>query len=329
MLLRVKKRAKSCKSNGVLIFDYDFIAAISEPRYSWLMSIFSPGGFKSLGTKRTEKEKQAEELHVPEEAHAAAEEETLVFACPQDGCVKVYQRLSSLEKHLSLEKCTRSLEKRTLLDLAKLGYKSHLEEGEGCISIAAAVTVSKEASADLSIQEGWALKCAKKAYRFNEQQKAYLDAKFAIGQTTGRKLDGDVVSRDMRRAQGTDGVRLFKVSEFLTPQQISSYFSRLAAKVRQQIPDDADIQASEEEENFARARETVISITLQHPITYDQYNICAKSKDGSLEGLKLGMLQNICQKLELEVPPKPIRRKKLYTDLLDDVVASCTCQLRG
>ena len=52
----------------------------------------------------------------------------------------------------------------------------------------------------------------------------------------------------MRRALGTDGVRLFKVSEFLALQQITSYFSCLAAKVRQQIPDDANKQACQGEE---------------------------------------------------------------------------------
>ena len=118
---------------------------------------------------------------------------------------------------------------------------------------------------------------------------------------------------------------LFKVSEFLTPQQITSYFSRLAAKGSQQIPDDANIQACQEEENFAWAREVVTSITLQHPITYDQYDICAM-KDGSLERLKLAMLQNICKELRLEVPQKPIRRKALYLELLHKGVASCSCE---
>lgn len=77
------------------------------------------------------------------------------------------------------------------------------------------------------------------------------------------------------------------------------------------------------------ARETILSITLQHPITYDQYDICAMAKGGSLERLKLGMLQNICRQLELEVSPKPVRRKALYVDLLKKAVINCTCQLRG
>jgi len=54
-----------------------------------------------------------------------------------------------------------------LFDLAKLGYKSRLEEGVACISITAAITVPKETAADQRIREGWALKCTKKAYRFN------------------------------------------------------------------------------------------------------------------------------------------------------------------
>ena len=156
------------------------------------------------------------------------------------------QRLSSLEKHLSLEKCTKSLEKRSLLDLAKLGYKSRLEEGTTSqVILSASFRDTREAtSGEVEVKEGWALKPSKKAYRFNQNQRDYLNAKFTIGQTSGRKLDGDIVSREMRRARGPDGVRLFKVSEFLTQQQCTSYFSRLAAKVRRQTSDDAEIQAS-------------------------------------------------------------------------------------
>lgn len=73
------------------------------------------------------------------------------------------------------------------------------------------------------VEEGWALKETKKSHRFNETQKAYLEAKFNIGQATGRKLDGETVAREMRRSTGPDGNRLFRVSEFLTAQQVSSF----------------------------------------------------------------------------------------------------------
>ena len=99
--LATQKHVKTM-SNGAL--SLIFIAPISdlEPSYSWLTSTISPGGFKSVGTKRAEKKKKAEVL--PENVQGATKEATSVFSCPQDGCVKVFQRLSSLEKHLSLEK---------------------------------------------------------------------------------------------------------------------------------------------------------------------------------------------------------------------------------
>ena len=50
-------------------------------------------------------------------------ETTAVYSCPQNGCVRVFQRPSALEKHLSLEKCRQSLERHLLMDLAKMGYK--------------------------------------------------------------------------------------------------------------------------------------------------------------------------------------------------------------
>ena len=64
--------------------------------------------------------------------------------------------------------------------------------------------------------EGWALKQEKKAYRFNDQQRKYLEEKFKIGQESGMKLDAEAVAKEMRRARGSNGERLFKVSEFLT-----------------------------------------------------------------------------------------------------------------
>ena len=141
-----------------------------------------------------------EQVHDPTDN---TNESSSVFTCPQDGFVKVFQRLSSLEKHLSLEKCTKSLEKRSLLDLAKLDYKSRLEEGTTSQVISFAST-----SGEVEVKEGWALKPSKKAYRFNQNQRDYLNAKFTIGQTSGRKLDGDIVSREMRRAQGPKSIRV-------------------------------------------------------------------------------------------------------------------------
>ena len=92
------------------------------------------------------------------------------YPCPQDVCIRVFQRISSLERHLSFEKCTTSLERLSLLDLAKTEYASILREGVApmptLLSTVTRTTISSAA------QEGWALRKTKKAYRFNEKKQS-------------------------------------------------------------------------------------------------------------------------------------------------------------
>jgi hypothetical protein len=76
------------------------------------------------------------------------------------------------------------------------------------------------------------LRASNKTYRFIEEKNDYLLAKFEIGESTGRKVDANVVAQDMKRVRDSDDERLLQASEFLSSQQITSYFSRLAAKRR-------------------------------------------------------------------------------------------------
>ena len=145
------------------------------------------------------------------------------FSCPQEGCVCVFQRLSSLERHLSFEKCSKSLERQSLLDLAKTQYATYLMEGVGVMPTLKSREHVITSEKRLNIKEGWALKETRKAYRFNDTQRPYLETKFNIGQSSGRKMDPEAVAREMRRSVDSNGKRLFKVSEFLTAQQISSF----------------------------------------------------------------------------------------------------------
>lgn len=207
------------------------------------------------------------------------------------------------------------------MDLAKMGYKSRLEQGVGALPTLEATIRHQEDH--VVLKEGWALRAAKKAYRFSDKQKSYLQAKFRIGQATGRKLDAEIVAREMRRARGPDGKRLFQASEFLAASQVASFFSRQSAAVRQSVPDEMDIQASEEEINFGQAKEAVEAIQLQHPLVYDQYDLCVMAMGGTLKNLKLSMLQRVCEDLGLDIPLTPIRRKAPYSALLTN---KCTCR---
>ena len=298
---------------------------VEGPAQEILQASFSAGDFRSFKSAHA---KSSTEATVTEEASSVNSNvggpAAGVYTCPEDGCTRVFQRFSALEKHLSLEKCTRSIEKHSLMDLAKIGYKSYLEEGVGKLPSLQAPL--RHQGARFSPKEGWALKVMKKAYRFNEKQKSYLLAKFRIGQTTGHKLNPEVVSREMRRARGTDGARLFQLSEFLTTSQITSFFSRQSAAVRHKDLDKVDIEAAQEESNFTQAKEAVAAIQLDHPLIYDQYNLCAMAVDGTLKLLKLPMLQHICEDLGLDIPPKPTRKKAPYLALLKDIASKCTCQ---
>ena len=174
------------------------------------------------------------------------------------------------------------------------------------------------------------MKETKRAERFNANQKSYLEAKFNIGQATGRKLDPDAVAKEMRRARGPDGDRLFIATEYLSPQQVSSYFSRLSAKLRQQVQvTEQDLLAAEEQLYFSTARDSVLSsLHIRHPIVVDQYDLCALVKSKEIRKLKVGLLQLLCESFELEVPSPAVRRKTPYIALLQELVDSCPRSLK-
>ncbi|KAK3724599.1 hypothetical protein QZH41_001747 [Actinostola sp. cb2023] len=183
--------------------------SIEESHCKWLQSTFSPGGFKYFST-RLEKydipqhDRDCTETILEGDDSNQSHHGQAIYTCPQDGCVRIFQRLAALERHLASEKCTRTLEKHSLIDLAKLGYKRHLEEGVGVMPTLQACTSHGTEESTAPLIEGWALRTTKKAYRFSDKQKAYLGAKFQIGQSTGRKVDGDSVAREMRCAHGAD-----------------------------------------------------------------------------------------------------------------------------
>lgn len=113
------------------------------------------------------------------------------------------------------------------------------------------------------LKEGWVLKQVKKPYCFNEKQKSFLVSKFNIGQETGLKIDPQIIAREMCQVRDAHVERLFSNSEFLMLGQVSSFFSRLAAKIRKQPVgeplDENNLVAVTEEENFVTARESVLA----------------------------------------------------------------------
>ena len=104
-----------------------------------------------------------------------------------------------------------------------------------------------------------------------------MNAKFELGEKTGLKAGPNQVSADMRNARDEQNNRRFSREEWLTKNQIKSYFSRMASARRKgQETDDVDDQAEledilgEEEENSRQQVSNIIEeIGLRHPIFYD------------------------------------------------------------
>ena len=90
----------------------------------------------------------------------------------------------------------------------------------------------------------------------------------------------------LRKARNADGSLLFLSNEYLTSQQITSFFSRTAAKKSIQVTsasnldldDDDDLHdlvSAMAEKELEQMREEILNeISIQHPITYESYNIC-------------------------------------------------------
>ena len=266
-----------------------------------------------------EKEEPTDEKVLDDPVHG-------LFSCPNTGCVKVYQHYSYLEKHLSFGKCKLVPERDTLLDKAKKLYQTKLIEGTSAPATIQGDMTGKDSEEILP--EGWALKSPKKATRFNE-------AKFNLGQETGHKLDPAIVARDMRYTRNKDGTRQFKMSEFMTPQQIQSFFARQSSKLRHRQPEDHpesqtdDLAAAEEQQAYDSTRALVIrEVQLSHPIVFDTYNLCTMYKAGKMRQLSVAMLQAACEHFDLSVEGiRTGRLKAPYISLLKDLISICDCCL--
>ena len=253
-----------------------------------------------------------------------------LFSCPNEGCVKVYQRYSSLEKHLSFGKCKLVPERDTLLDKAKKLYHQKLLEGTTSQGTIEGDIISQDCAR--SPPEGAALKSTKKATRFNDAQKRYLDEKFNLGQETGHKLDPAIVARDMRYARNKDGTRQFTSGEFLSAQQIQSFFSRKSSRLHHTHPEGDlesqtdDLAAGEEQQAYDNTRGLVLrEVHLPHPIVFDTYNLCNMHKNGKLNKLSVAMLRAACEHFDLNVEGITARLKAPYISLLQSLVLSCDC----
>ncbi|XP_035663381.1 uncharacterized protein LOC118407070 [Branchiostoma floridae] len=247
------------------------LVIISEP--------YNPGSaFRPVESRRKKSQPQLEtESDSEEEAvshETPAQTQVNIFQCPEEGCVKVYQTFRGLDAHVAVGRHNRRLERETLLDKAKLMYAAKLEKGPS--EVPRLETASEGKRTTECPVEGWALRGPRKRVRFTAKQTAYLERTFHLGERTGKKSDPQTVAKAMRHARDLQGQRLFGVNDFLTTQQVSSYFSRLAGK-RQKPTEDDEVEQLDpavlESVNSKVQNEVMNNVHVRHPVLYDTYNL--------------------------------------------------------
>ena len=117
----------------------------------------------------------------------------------------------------------------------------------------------------------------------------------------------------MMGARDENEDRLFISNEFLTGQQIASYFSRLASKRALQSnhssQSESDDEIAEAEMILSDFRGEVLeNVQPVHPISFEYYNLCELMAQAKLSKFAISMLNKICD--HFEIPTGDNKEKK-------------------
>ena len=276
-------------------------------------------GVSSFSDSSTNQERPA----IDEQEVATDPADSYLFSCPEDGCIKSYMTHGRLEQHLMYGRHNfRQNKSLPLLDRAKISYADRLEEnreGQSLIRMTGSIEVGTT-----SVSEGWAGRDSKRTRRrFSAKQRTFLENKFNDGVTTGVKANPDNVSKEMRQLKDQNGKRVFTVVEFLRPQQISSFFSRMASKRK------GATESDDEAEEFTRHQAAVHSEVLEtlrqdvpHPVLFSGKNLCQMTQK-EISGLKITQLRSMTSHFGINVKG---RAKAVYSDAMIVFLNRCSCK---
>ena len=282
--------------------------------------------FTSLQSRSTKPETISSSDESPDDTASSQ-----LFFCPEEGCIKSYQRFAALQHHLDCGKHERKLERETLLDKAVHGYAARLEKQTASVPQLQQCAESGRAPNRSLLPMGWALKTSQVSRaRFTDKQKNYLLSKFLIGEQTGQKLNGSSVPRSMMSARDENGDRLFTSREFLTGQQVASYFSRLASKralqSSQSFQSESDDEITEAEMVLNDLRGEVLeNVQPLHSISFEHYDLCELMAQAKLSTFAISMLKKICDHFEIPTGDIKGRKKAPYLSRIEEFLKKCGC----
>lgn len=158
----------------------------------------------------------------------AIDSDSPILICPT--CNKKYRSKANYAKHC--ETCEVQT-KRTLDDFAKLTYKDAVDSIFNTNPQTQAIDENQmEVDEENALEEGWALKGARKRTTISQKQKLFLKELFDKGEKSrSSKVSNQQAAKLMKIAKNADGSLRFSADEFLTPQQIQGQFYQFKCNI--------------------------------------------------------------------------------------------------
>ena len=124
---------------------------------------------------------------------------------------------------------------------------------------------------------------------------------------------------------------MFTSEEFLTSSQVTSFFSRLAARKR--LSEEGNDEDFDDLENAAMKAQIELltnkvarELVQQHPIMYDTYNLCDIISRSQLKKFNISVLKEICDSLMIDATDVSAKRKQPYIEKIEEFCTGCTCR---
>ena len=168
-----------------------------------------------------------------------------LFPCPKEGCSLSFPCFDSLQRHLDYGEHENTTSQESVYDQLRRDWVARFSTlvPENCPKPKSSDISSVSSS---SLPMGWALQKPRGGgTRYSPQVKDYLKARFNAGEESGMKADPQQVAVDMRNARTEENKRLFSREEWLSRNQIQSYFSRLSVLKKKQTTTALSGQATE------------------------------------------------------------------------------------
>ena len=125
----------------------------------------------------------------------------------------------------------------------------------------------------------------------------------------------------MRCLRDEKGKRIFTVEEFLRPQQISSFFSRMACKRRDAT--DSDDKAEEFARQQAAVHSDVIEALQQEIIHPLLFCVLCLMTESEIKSLKMTQMRSLASHFSIKVKG---RKKEQYSDAIIEFLNRCSCK---